>query len=299
MATQDGPAVAAIKRELRAQGVEKPSVHIRYSTIACGCRAKLKNAELWQPLLADISERSGLYETVVSALVSNFMSRHPETITRDWKHFVDQGWTAIERRTAQKEDAAHPNALLTPKEFALFPSCKTKRRLVSYTWSQLKELLLFPLRRAVEVAADKKSALVQELKQQMQELHDASQEEQMRQMDAFFDWRKIKGKWKKRDDWHVCSFATDGIKLCITFATGRAPAVTNVPRLVKAGYQIPTPGERVDALQIERGLYHVREDNMHAVLKEVSADAKIPHVWLECTLYRAQVGCRHHIPPVV
>ncbi|KAL1500024.1 hypothetical protein AB1Y20_008584 [Prymnesium parvum] len=112
MATQDGPAVAAIKRELRAQGLEKPAAHVRYSTIACGCRAKLKNAELWQPLLADISERSGLYETVVSALLSNFLARHPGTITRDWKHFVDQGWTAIEKRTAQKEDAKHPNALL-------------------------------------------------------------------------------------------------------------------------------------------------------------------------------------------
>mmetsp|Transcript_68073 Transcript_68073/g.120435 ORF Transcript_68073/g.120435 Transcript_68073/m.120435 type:complete len:87 (+) Transcript_68073:988-1248(+) len=56
----------------------------------------------------------------------------------------------------------------------------------------------------------------------------ASEDEQVRLMDSFFDWRKIKGKWKKRGDWHVCSFATDGIKLCITFATGRAPAVTNV-----------------------------------------------------------------------
>ncbi|KAL1504816.1 hypothetical protein AB1Y20_008589 [Prymnesium parvum] len=109
----------------------------------------------------------------------------------------------------------------------------------------------------------------------MQDLKDASEDEQIRLMDSFFDWRKIKGKWKKRSDWHVCSFATDGIKLCITFATGNAPAVTNVPCLVKAGYQIPTPDQPVDAMQIDRGLYHVREDNMHRVLKKVATDSKM------------------------
>jgi len=85
---------------------------------------------------------------------------------------------AADWKERNPHDARAPvwsDANCRPKEFALFPSCKTKRRLVSYTWTQLKELLLFPLRCAVEVAVDKKSALVQDLKQQMQELHDASQ----------------------------------------------------------------------------------------------------------------------------
>ncbi|KAL1507512.1 hypothetical protein AB1Y20_007136 [Prymnesium parvum] len=169
-----------------------------------------------------------------------------------------------------------------PKEFALFPSCKTKRRLVSYTWTQLSEVILLMLRAQMDGLQrelpscspsdgrrERMQTRVLELQREMKRVKEASADEQVRRMDEFFRLDRLKGRTKSRGKWHVCSFASDGIKLCITLATGDAPAVRNVPRLVKAGYQIPTPESPVDSLSIERGLFHVREDNMHAVMQKL------------------------------
>ncbi|KAL1504570.1 hypothetical protein AB1Y20_008600 [Prymnesium parvum] len=89
MGTQDGPVVAMIKRKLREEGEENPASRVRYSTIACGCEHKLAYPA-FQAILADISERAGLYESAVSAPLASYSARYPTTVVRDVKHLVDQ-----------------------------------------------------------------------------------------------------------------------------------------------------------------------------------------------------------------
>ena len=80
-----------------------------------------------------------------------------------------------------------------------------------------------------------------------------------------FDMRKLKGKCRKTGQeappWRLCQFSTDGVKLCMLFASGVAEQAPNAACLVKQGYNLPVPKQPIDVLSTPRGLYHLKEGN--------------------------------------
>jgi len=83
-----------------------------------------------------------------------------------------------------------------------------------------------------------------------------------------FDFSKIKGKKyannpqddPKKRGWYLHSFRTNGVIASLTFISGSKEAVTSphIGELIKAGYQITEPSEKVD-MNTGRGLFRVTQ----------------------------------------
>ena len=85
-----------------------------------------------------------------------------------------------------------------------------------------------------------------------------------------FNFSKIKGKRyanRPEDDayrrgWRLVNFRTNGITATLTFVAGSIAAVeaTHVSQLIKAGYRIPEPTEKIN-MDTTRGLFRVQQKN--------------------------------------
>ena len=77
-------------------------------------------------------------------------------------------------------------------------------------------------------------------------------------MSQLFDLKHV--KQRHRADWKLASFRTDGVCLCITFATTTLPSAPNVDALVKSGYNLPEVEEKVDIFETKRGIFRLTEE---------------------------------------
>lgn len=76
-------------------------------------------------------------------------------------------------------------------------------------------------------------------------------------MSQLFDLKHV--KQRHRSEWKVVSFRTDGVCLCITFATTSVPPAPNVDALVKEGYNFPDVEHKIDVQKTKRGIFRVTE----------------------------------------
>ena len=76
-------------------------------------------------------------------------------------------------------------------------------------------------------------------------------------MSQLFDLKHI--KQRHRTEWKVVSFRTDGVCLCITFATTSVPSAPNVDALVKQGYNFPEVEHKIDVHKTKRGIFRLTE----------------------------------------
>ena len=114
-----------------------------------------------------------------------------------------------------------------------------------------------------ELCEEVKRTLLESNASQRDELLTKRIDSRVNLMTELFDLKKLKGKYKKdgdsTPDWRVCEFATDGVKLCLTFVSGTLKSAPNVARLVKKGYDIPPPMDPIDIWNVDRGVYHLKE----------------------------------------
>ena len=76
-------------------------------------------------------------------------------------------------------------------------------------------------------------------------------------MSQLFDLKHV--KQRDRKEWKMVSFRTDGVCLCITFATTSVLSAPNVDALVKAGYNLPEVKNKIDPYETERGIFRLTE----------------------------------------
>ena len=93
-----------------------------------------------------------------------------------------------------------------------------------------------------------------------------------------FDMKKLKGKVKRAGQptppWRLCQFSTDGVKLCMLFASGVVEQAPNVACLVKEGYNVPVPERPIDVTSTARGLYHVKEGSEAKTVQPTSSNMR-------------------------
>ena len=218
------------------------------------------------------------------------------TVTREDDHDDHEGDTNMpcdesdnEEDTELQSDAPN-NKWCTwsrtrrPRPFTLLPISKMVPSMAFYGYTELKNM--FAMLRSNESEERKKD--IKERMKSMQkrkrdqdealleaELKDANPSDEPVWFDEpcvddigkrLFNYKKVKGKSKVGTDadtkrWHLCNFRTNGVHLVLTFVSGTddAQATPNVPSLMKAGYRIPVPKDKIKIDTVERGLYRVNE----------------------------------------
>lgn len=97
------------------------------------------------------------------------------------------------------------------------------------------------------------------------QLQEKKQYCQLQLMTDLFDIKyHVKGKSALNTngipEWRLVDFRTDGVQLCLTFASTSKPTAPNTQCLVEAGYNIPVPSEKIDVMEEERGIYQLKEN---------------------------------------
>lgn len=80
--------------------------------------------------------------------------------------------------------------------------------------------------------------------------------------------------------------------MCITLAKGHHPTFH---RLFKAGYKIPNPKTPVSIKDVDRALYHVRQDNFRKVLRKVESSERTVITAIDPGLIKPIEGARVEI----
>ena len=143
-----------------------------------------------------------------------------------------------------------------PKPFTLLPIAKLRRSNAYYGMTELE--MMFSRLRA-ENPKRKRDDETNPWNVKLDPLQFGSQ---------IFNFSKIKGKKYANDPmadpndrkWYLCCFRTNGVTASLTFVSGSTNVIgsPNVAELIKKGYQVPPPKEKVD-MNTKRGLFRVTQ----------------------------------------
>ena len=175
-----------------------------------------------------------------------------------------------------------------PKPFSLLPLAKCRRAMAYYGLTELEQM--FSALRSADRKKAKSEAVEREQTGSRKRGRDEDETEgampKATQSDVsappwadapdkdeiwrqVFTFKHIKGKRQVGDPaaassdargWRVACFRTNGVKTVLTFVSGTAEAAAapHTPELLKKGYNIPVPREKVD-MSTPRGLYRVQQ----------------------------------------
>ena len=147
-----------------------------------------------------------------------------------------------------------------PKPFSILPISRLRPAMVYWGYTEL-DTMISNLRRQIKKRKRESGAKDARQPQYLSMLPEVGYGTEL------FNFKHIKGK-KHADrpendrlgrGWRLCCFRTDGITVHFTFASGLTSEAPHVSELVKTGYSIAEPAEKVDIGTVPRGVFRVRQ----------------------------------------
>ena len=167
-----------------------------------------------------------------------------------------------------------------PLPFSILPVAKLKRAMVYYGFTEIESMMTSIHCRAKKRKLDDCST-EDAVKALLSDNPHLCQESFMTWL---FDLKKIKvkkhiGTSLNHGGWHLACFRTDGVKIVLTFCTGKdtAKGAQNVCCLCEAGYNIPPCECPIHAHNTARGLFKVHPERNDIQLSSI-ADLSLIHI---------------------
>ena len=157
------------------------------------------------------------------------LKKKPDINSKRWRKIMDEKEKKIKTTKKRKRD-----------------DDMSIERFVCDVWST------YGLKHRIRGCAQRWVRFVQERKFQRAKNHTV-----LNIMSQLFDLKHV--KQRHRSEWKVVSFRTDGVCLCITFATTSVPPAPNVDALVKEGYNFPELKDKIDIHETKRGIFRLTE----------------------------------------